>query len=156
MHLTIKQLEELHAQYPEYQMELVEGKIIVMGPSDYLSEEVIATLVRLLGNWVVPRKLGRITGSSAGFKLPNATNDLRAPDVTFIRAERLRRSPRDFADLVPDLMVEVKSETDRIKPLEDKILQFLDLGTQVGMLVDPDKETVTSLFTTLTIDSQLC
>lgn len=64
---------------------------------------------------MVPRKLGRITGSSAGFKLPNATNDLRTPNVTFVRAERLRRSPRDFADLVPDLMVEVKSKTDRIK-----------------------------------------
>lgn len=50
MHLTIKHLEELHAQYPDYQMELMEGKIIVMGPSDYLAEEVIATLVRFLGN----------------------------------------------------------------------------------------------------------
>ena len=55
----------------------------------------------------------------------------------------MRRSPRDFADLVPDLMVEVKSKSDRIKPLEEKILQFLELGAQVGMLIDPDKQTVT-------------
>lgn len=113
-----------------------------MGLSDYVSEEIIATLARLLGNWVVPRRLGRVTGSSAGFKLPNATNDLRGPDVSFVSAERMRRSPRDFANLVPDLMVEVKSKSDRIAPLEEKILQFLELGTQVGMLIDPDKQTV--------------
>ena len=143
MTLTIEDLEKLQAEHPNYQMELVDGKIIVMGPSDYLSEEVIATLVRLLGNWVVPRRLGRVTGSSAGFKLPNSTNDLRAPDVTFVRAERLRRSPRDFANLVPDLMVEVKFKSDRIPPLEEKIQQFLALGTEIRMLVDPDKEVVT-------------
>lgn len=143
MYLTIEDLKQLQAEHPDFQMELVEGKIIIMGPSDYLAEEVIATLVRLLGNWVAPRRLGRVTGSSAGFKLPNAAKDLRAPDVSFVYANRLRRSPRDFANLVPDLMVEVKSKSDRIRPLEEKILQFLALGTQVGMLVDPDKETVT-------------
>jgi Uma2 family endonuclease len=147
MSLTVKDLEKLHSllseQHLDYQMELVDGKIIVMGPSDYLSEEVIAQLVTLLRNWVTPRRLGRVTGSSAGFKLPNPTNDLRAPDVSFVRAERLRRSPRNFADLVPDLTVEVKSKSDRIKPLEEKIQQFLALGTEIGMLIDPDKETVT-------------
>ena len=147
MQLTVKDLEKLQEVFVEkhldYQMELVDGNIIVMGLSDYVSEEIVATLARLLGNWVVPRRLGRVTGSSAGFKLPNTTNDLRGPDVSFVLAERMRRSPRDFANLVPDLMVEVKSKSDRIKPLEEKILQFLELGTQVGMLVDPDKQTVT-------------
>jgi len=144
MHLTIKDLEKLQEVFVEmhldYQIELVDGNIIVMGLSDYASEEIITTLARLIGNWVVPRRLGRVTGSSAGFKLPNATNDLRGPDVSFVLAARMRRSPRDFANLVPDLMVEVKSKSDRIRPLEEKILQFLELGTQVGMLVDPDKQ----------------
>jgi len=125
---------------------MVDGKIIVMGLSDYVSEEIIATLARLLGNWVVTRRLGRVTGSSAGFKLPNATKDLRGLDVSFVSADRMRRSPRDFADLVPDLMVEVKSKSDRIKPFSEKIRQFLELGTQVGMLIDPDKQTVTIYF----------
>lgn len=147
MQLSIKDLERLQEifvqEHLDYQMELVDGNIIVMGLSDYVSEEIIATFARLLGNWVVPRRLGRVTGSSAGFKLPNATKDLRGPDVSFVSAQRMRRSPRDFADLVPDLMVEVKSKTDRIRPLEEKIQQFLGLGTQVGILVDPDKQTVT-------------
>ena len=45
--------------------------------------------------------------------------------------------------MLPDLTVEIKSQSDRIQPLEQKILQFLALGTQVGMLIDPDEETVT-------------
>ncbi len=147
MQLTINDLEKLQQVFAEkhldYQMELVDGNIIIMGLSDYVSEEIIARLITFLQNWVLPRRLGRVTGSGAGFKLPNATNDLRGPDVSFVSAARMRRAPRDFADLVPDLMVEVKSKTDRIKPLEEKIRQFLELGTQVGMLIDPDQQTVT-------------
>lgn len=53
--------------------------------------------------------------------------------------------------MLPDLTVEIKSQSGgqspsrrhRIPPLEEKILQFLALGSQVGMLIDPDKETVT-------------
>ncbi len=147
MQLTIKDLEKLQEvlteKHLDYQIEMVDGKIIVMGLSDYVSEEIIARRNAFLQAWVLPRRIGRVTGSGAGFKFPNAAKDLRGPDVSFVSAERMRRSPRDFADLVPDLMVEVKSKSDRIKPLESKILQFLELGTQVGMLIDPDKQTVT-------------
>jgi len=49
---TISDLEQLQAEHPEWQMELVDGSILVMGPSDYISEEIGAELIRLLGNWV--------------------------------------------------------------------------------------------------------
>lgn len=105
--------------------------------------KLASSKITFLNMWVLPRASGRVTGAAAGFVLPNPDEDVRAPDVSFVRAERLRRSPREFANLVPDLMVETKSKTDRIQPLENKILQFLALGTQVGMLIDPDVETVT-------------
>ncbi|MBH8563469.1 Uma2 family endonuclease [Nostoc sp. CENA67] len=151
---TITDLEQLQAEHPEWQMELVDGNIVVMGPSDYESEEIGAELIRLLGNWVRPRKLGRVTGSSAGFILPvletengkeagSEQRNLRAPDVSFVRADRLKKSQRDFVELVPDLMVEIKSKSDRIKPLVEKIQLFLELGTTVGILIDPDKLTLT-------------
>jgi len=60
-----------------------------------------------------------------------------------VRAERLKISKRDFVELVPDLMVEIKSKSDRIKPLEEKIQLFLQLGSTVGILIDPDKLTLT-------------
>ncbi|NMG11296.1 Uma2 family endonuclease [Brasilonema sp. UFV-L1] len=151
---SIKDLEQLQVEHPEWQMELVDGSIVVMGPSDYESEEIGSRLLTFLNMWVMPRKLGRVTGSSAGFILPSIqtedtevgngiSRNLRAPDVSFVKAERLKKSKRDFVELVPDLMVEVKSKSDRIKPLIEKIQLFLQLGCAVGILIDPDKLTVT-------------
>ncbi|MBC7971262.1 MAG: Uma2 family endonuclease [Verrucomicrobia bacterium] len=140
MSLTAKDLERAQEQLPDYQMELVNGEIIVMSPSGYESDEVAVETARQLSNWVRPRKLGRVTGSSAGFVLPNA--DTRAPDVSFVLAERLRKSPRSFAELAPDLVVEVKSPTDSITKLREKIDEFLSLGTRVGLLIHPEQRWV--------------
>ncbi|MBD2179939.1 Uma2 family endonuclease [Aerosakkonema funiforme] len=146
MNLTVKDLERLQTELQEahldYQLELVDGRIIVMGPSDVTSSEVGARLIIFLGGWVMPRRLGRVYDSSGGFILPTENADLRAPDVSFVRAERLRNSPRDFARVVPDLMVEIKSKNDRVNPLKEKIKAFLELGSQVGILIDPDKQKV--------------
>ena len=138
--LTVKDLESLQSQHPDYRMELVNGEVIVMSPSGYEADEVAVEMAAQLRNWVKPRKLGRVTGSSAGFVLPNS--DTRAPDVSFVLAERLRRSPRAFAELAPDLMVEVKSPTDSLTNLRAKIDEFLELGTRIGILVNPEKEWV--------------
>ena len=154
MSMTIADLEQLQTQHPDWQMELVDGSIVVMDPSDYESDEISIEFARVMANWVRPRKLGRVTGSAAGFILPNREKEdtsngevqprnLRAPDVSFVRADRLKITKRDFVALVPDLMVEVKSKTDRIKPLVEKIELFLELGAVVGILIDPDKHTLT-------------
>jgi Uma2 family endonuclease len=138
--LTIQDLEKMQAQNPSYRMELVNGSIVIMSPSGYESDEVAAEMVAQLRNWVKPRKLGRVTASSAGFRLPNS--DLRSPDASFVFADRLRRSPRSFAELSPDLTVEVKSPPDSLEALRDKIKSFLTLGTRVGILMNPDDRTV--------------
>ncbi|MBW4483076.1 MAG: Uma2 family endonuclease [Tildeniella torsiva UHER 1998/13D] len=140
MPLTVNELEKLQTEHPEYRMELVDGEVKIMSPSGYEADKVSIELAAQIRNWVRPRQLGRVTGSSAGFILPNA--DTRAPDVSFVRAERLRRSPRSFAELAPDLMVEVKSPTDKLTKLRSKIQDFLALGTQVGILIDPEARCV--------------
>ena len=63
-----------------------------MGPSDIVSSEIGVIFSRLLANWVDPRRLGRVFNSAGGFILPDA--NLTAPDVSFVRAARLRlKSP---------------------------------------------------------------
>lgn len=138
--LTVKDLEHLQTQHPDYQMELVGGKVVVMSPSGLESDEVAVAIAAELRNWVRPRRLGRVLGSSAGFVLPNA--DVRAPDASFVRAERLKRTTEDYAKLVPDLIFEVKSKTDSREKLRHKIQEFIRLGTQVGVLVDPRTRTL--------------
>jgi Uma2 family endonuclease len=140
MTLTVQDLENLQSEHPDWRMELVDGEIIVMSPSGYESEEVASRLLTFINSWVIPRQSGRVTGSSAGFILPDS--DTRAPDVSFVLAERLKRSPRSFAQLAPDLAVEVKSPSDRLAKLREKIQDFLNAGTQVGILIDPETKTV--------------
>lgn len=141
MPLTIKDLEKVQAHLgDDYEVELVDGRIAIMSPSGYESDEVAFEFGAQLRNWVRPRKLGRVTGAGAGFTLPNS--DTRAPDVSFVQAERLQRSPQSFAELAPDLMVEVKSPTDTLKGLRDKIDTFLQQGTRVGILIHPEQRWV--------------
>ncbi|MEB3229582.1 MAG: Uma2 family endonuclease [Leptolyngbyaceae bacterium] len=142
MTLTVKDLKQFQHQHPNHRLELIDGAIIVMSPSGFESDEIAAAIIAQLWAWVRPRRLGRVVASSAGYILPNATADTRAPDASFVRADRMRRTTEDFANLVPDLMFEVRSKTDDLDSLRGKIRQFLDLGTTVGALVDYRTETI--------------
>lgn len=142
MSLTVRDLEQLQSEHPDYRLELVDGEIIIMSLSGYESDEIALEISAQIRNWVRPRRLGRVNGSSAGFILPNATSDTRAPDVSFVMAERMKRTTEDYAQLVPDLMVEVRSKTDSLGKLRAKIQQFLELGTLVGILVDYRTQTI--------------
>ena len=143
--MTIKDVEQVQTAFSEagldYDVELTNGRISIVGPSDIVSSEISSRLIAFLFAWVNPRRLGRVFDSAGGFILPDS--NLTAPDVSFVRAARLRQSPRYFGELVPDLVVEIKSQSDRIKPLVTKILNLIKLGAVMGILIDPDEETVT-------------
>lgn len=140
MALTEQDLRTVQAAYPNARLELRDGKIIVMSPSGFASEEVAALLTARLVSWVYPRKLGRVATSSAGFRLPNG--DIISPDVSFVARERMRISPDNFADVVPNLAVEVKSPSDRISELADKLALLRSLGAQSTLLIEPVERTV--------------
>ncbi len=140
MSISPYDVERLQALYPDHQIELREGKIIIMSPSDIASGEIGARFIALLGTWVYKHNVGRILDSSTGFRLPNG--DLLSPDVSFVSRERLKRTPRTYLSGVPELIVEIKSSRDRLRELEEKIALFLSQGVQVGILIDPDTHTV--------------
>ncbi len=140
MSISLDDVEKLQALYPDHQIELRAGKIIIMSPSDSVSGEIGARFSTLLGTWVYNHNLGRILDSSTGFRMPNG--DLLSPDVSFVSRERLKQNPRTYLSVVPQLIVEIKSSRDRIRELEEKIALFLSQGVQVGILIDPDTHTV--------------
>src|SRR5947207_4134182 len=138
--ISLHDVEKLQALYPEYQIELREGKIIIIGPSDSASGEIGARFSTLLGTWVYSHNLGRVLDASTGFRMPNG--DLLSPDVSFVSRERLKQNPRTYLSVVPQLIAEIKSSRDRIRELEEKIALFLSKGVQVGILIDPDTHVV--------------
>lgn len=140
MDISFQDVERLQGLYPNNQIELRAGKIIITTPSDIVSDEIGVRFSTLLSNWVYSRNSGRVLGASAGFCLPNG--DLLSPDISFVSRERLKRSPRTFSSVVPELIVEIKSSKDRIRELEEKISLFLSQGVQVGILINPDTHTV--------------
>ena len=140
MSISFHDVERLQALYPDRQIELREGKLIIMSPSDSVSGEVGARFSMLLSTWVYTYNLGRILDSSTGFRLPHG--DLLSPDVSFVSRERLKHNPRTYLSVIPELIVEIKLSRDRLRELEEKIALFLDQGVQVGLLIDPDTHTV--------------
>lgn len=141
MTLDIADVEKIQALYPDYKIELRNGAITLMSPSDVTSALVGGRFLSLLGNWIVPRKLGYVFDSSAGFYSPS--EDLTSPDVSFVSRARMPRVPRTYARVVPNLVVEVKSSQDRLKLLVEKLEFYLESGVEVAILVDPDSQTVT-------------
>ena len=140
MSITLHDVERLQALYPNHQIELREGNIVIMSPSDSVSGEVGVQFSTLLNMWVRKHNLGRVFDASTGFRLPNG--DLLSPDVSFVSRERLKQNPRTYLSVVPELIVEIKSSRDRLRTLEEKITLFLSQGVQVGLLIDPDTQTV--------------
>ena len=140
MSMSLHDVEKIQALYPEHQIELREGKLIIMSPSDIVSSEIGVQFSTLLNLWVRQHNLGRVLDASAGLRMPNG--DLLSPDVAFVSRERLKQTPRTYGSIVPQFIVEIKSSRDRICELEGKIALFLSQGVQVGLLIDPDKHTV--------------
>ena len=140
MSMSLQDIERLQALYPENQIELREGKLIIMSPSDGVSGAVGVLFSSLLAIWVYGHNLGAVLDSSTGFRLPNG--DLLSPDVSFVSRTRLKQVTRSYLSVVPELIVEIKSSSDRIRGLEEKISLFLGQGVQVGILIDPDQRVV--------------
>ena len=140
MSIGLHDVEKLQALYPDYQIELKEGKLIIRSPSDSVSGEIGARFITLSGTWVYNYNLGRVLDASTGFRMPNG--DLLSPAVSFVSRERLKQNPRTYLSVVPQLIVEIKSSHDRLRELEEKIALFLSQGVQVGILIDPDTHTV--------------
>jgi Uma2 family endonuclease len=141
MALTERDLLRVQAENPDCRVELRDGKVIVMSPCGDYGEVVATHLAASLVVFVRAQRLGFVFGSSAGFRLPNG--DIVAPDVSFVARDRMKEVPRDFASVVPNLAVEVKSPSDRIPELEAKLLMLRDQGAQATLLIDPDARTAT-------------
>jgi Uma2 family endonuclease len=127
-----------------WRYELIEGVLHRMSPAGFEHGEIGSTFVRHLGNFVVPRDLGRVVTGETGFFLSRDPETVVAPDAAFVRADRLppRAERRGYLDLVPDLVVEVVSPNDRPTEVEDKVARYLAAGARLVWVTYPRRRLV--------------
>jgi Uma2 family endonuclease len=138
--LTDEQFYQLCMANEEHRMELTaEGDLIIMPPTGGESGIRNSDLNADLVIWNRQTRLGYVFDSSTIFKLPNGAK--RSPDVSWVIRERWEAlSPDDrrrFPPLCPDFVIELRSETDNLPPLQRKMEEYLANGLRLGWLLDP-------------------
>ena len=139
--VTAAELERLPDD--DYRYELVEGRLIRMSPVGFEHGFLVIRLGRLVDEHVRARHLGFVV-SEVGFKLRSNPDTVRAPDVAFLRLERLAAErPKGFWTGAPDLAIEVLSPDDRPGDVREKVEEYIHHGVPLVVIVDPDSQTAT-------------
>jgi Uma2 family endonuclease len=116
-----------------------EGDITVMAPTGGTTGRQNAKLIARLTNWAEEDGTGQVFDSSTVFILPNGAG--RSPDASWIRNDRWTaltpRQQQQFPPLCPDFVVELRSATDSLKLLQEKMAEYIENGAQLGWLIDP-------------------
>jgi len=138
--LTEEQFMELCQENPELRLELTaHGELVIMPPTGSESGWRSGQVFLSLGTWAKQDGTGLSFDSSTGFTLPNGA--IRSPDASWIQRERwtaLTKAQREkFAPICPDFVIEVRSVTDRLSDLLEKMQEYLDNGARLGWLIDP-------------------
>ena len=97
-------------------------------------------LTAQLYNWAEREGSGVVFDSSSGFILPNGA--IRSPDVSWVKKSRLATlSPEQkqrFLPLCPDFVIELRSSSDNLIALQDKMQEYIENGTSLGWLIDTE------------------
>lgn len=138
---TLLTAEDLMANpVPNMCTELVAGRMLVREPPGYLHGLVAARLLVAVSVYATTKKLGVVLTAESGFTLFRNPDTVRAPDVAFIRAERVPNAPlRGYPEFAPDLAVEVLSPTDRAGKVLEKIGDWIEAGSQLVWVIDPER-----------------
>lgn len=137
--VTHEQFIELASANRDLQLErTATGALIVNPPTGGETGYTNLDVEGQLWLWNRRNRLGKAFNSSTGFHLPNGAD--RSPDAAWIRQERwdalTSQEQKSFIPLSPDFVVELRSETDRMKPLRDKMTEYMENGVRLGWLID--------------------
>ncbi len=138
--ITDEEFERICAQNPDLRIEMTsEGKMLIRLPVVMDGGHRNFKLTTRFGAWVEADGSGVGFDSSTGFTLPNGAK--RSPDASWMRQERwdalTPEQRNEFGHLCPDFVVELRSKTDRLKTLQDKLEEYIENGAQLGWLIDP-------------------
>ena len=139
-----KVLLQLSSQNPTFQFETDRNNnlIIRMG-TKFNTSKNNAKLITKLSIWNEQYQLGEVTDSNGAFHLP-ITNSVKIPDVAFILNTRLENIDVEngLPNIVPDFVIELRSDSDRLQEVIDKMEEYIENGVRLGWLIDPQTENV--------------
>ncbi|NEP51488.1 MAG: Uma2 family endonuclease [Moorea sp. SIO3C2] len=117
-----------------------EGEIIVMPPTGGETGKRNLSIGGQLWSWVEQDGTGVGFDSSTGFKLPHGAE--RSPDASWIKLERWQaltpQQREKFAPICPDFVIELRSPSDSLKDLKNKMEEYRSNGARLGWLIDPN------------------
>jgi len=143
--MTDAQFAEFCSEHPDLFFEMTaEGEIIVMAPTHFLTGIRNSKINSQLDAWAEKDMRGSVTDSSTGFVL--ASGARRSADATWTENSRVAQLGEEgiqgFLHLCPDFVIELKSKTDRIRTLRNKMREWIANGAQLAWLINPENETV--------------
>ncbi|MBI3245310.1 MAG: Uma2 family endonuclease [Deltaproteobacteria bacterium] len=139
-HLSDAQFLQLCRENPELHIEMnARGELVIMPPTGMKTGFRNSTLNFLLAGWSKEDDTGISFDSSTMFTLPNGAR--RSPDASWIGRERwevlTEEQQEGIGPFCPDFVVELRSPSDRLPVLQEKMQEYLDNGARLGWLIDP-------------------
>ncbi len=114
------------------------GDMMIMPPTGGETSERNSEINFQLRLWNKQYKLGKVFESSGGFKLPNGAD--RSPDSAWIPLERWNnltlKQRQKFLPLCPNFVIELRSPSDSLKSLQEKMQEYIENGTKLGWLIN--------------------
>ncbi len=137
--LTHEQFQEIAIANRDLRLErTATGELIIMPPTGSDTGKCNQDISGQLWLWNRKTKLGVVFDSSSGFRLPNGAE--RSPDASWIKLEKWEAlAPNEragFAPICPDFMVELRSKSDRLEHLREKMQEYIANGASLGWLID--------------------
>ncbi|MBE9039909.1 Uma2 family endonuclease [Oscillatoriales cyanobacterium LEGE 11467] len=145
VHLTDEQFYQLCISNPDIPFErTAKGVLLIMPPVGGESGSREIEFGGELYVWNRQTKLGKAFSSSTIFKLPGGGS--RSPDAAWVELSRWQaltpEQRQKFPPIAPDFVIELRSRTDRLKVLQEKMLEYIESGVRLGWMFDPQNQQV--------------
>jgi Uma2 family endonuclease len=142
--VTSEQFDRLCLNNPDLRLELTkEGELIVMPPTGGESGKRNVSLATDVTIWNRQTNLGEVFDSSTGYDFTAIGGGKPSPDVSWIENSRLDGLEIvGFISIVPDFVIELRSATDNLKPLQEKMEEYRRLGVRLGLLINPKNKQI--------------
>lgn len=142
--VTPEYFDQLCLDNPDLRLELTkDGELIIMPPTGGESGRRNFNLGTEIGIWNRQTNLGEAFDSSTGYDFIAIGGGKMSPDVSWIEKSRLVGVEIvGFISIVPDFVIELRSATDNLKPLQEKMEEYRRLGVRLGLLINPKNKQV--------------